>query len=82
MRLVVPPGYTAEELERDNPYNQWMREVDLQPSSNVYSVVERDGRFLVCRRVAALDNCHAVVDDCRTEKFAKERAAYLESGGK
>ena len=21
-----PPGYTAEELERDNPYNQWMRE--------------------------------------------------------
>lgn len=20
-----PPGYTAEELERDNPYNQWMR---------------------------------------------------------
>ena len=24
-----PPGYTAEELERDNPYNQWMHE-DLQ----------------------------------------------------
>lgn len=21
-----PPGYTAEELERDNPYNAWMRE--------------------------------------------------------
>ena len=21
-----PPGYTAEELERDNPYNQWMYE--------------------------------------------------------
>ena len=21
-----PPGYTAEELERDNPYNQWMNE--------------------------------------------------------
>lgn len=21
-----PPGYTAEELERDNPYNQWMHE--------------------------------------------------------
>jgi hypothetical protein len=21
-----PPGYTAEELERDNPYNNWMRE--------------------------------------------------------
>ena len=19
-----PPGYTAEELDRDNPYNQWM----------------------------------------------------------
>jgi hypothetical protein len=22
--LQPPPGYTAEELERDNPYNQWM----------------------------------------------------------
>lgn len=21
-----PPGYTAEELERDSPYNQWMYE--------------------------------------------------------
>ena len=21
-----PPGYTAEELERDNPYNQWIYE--------------------------------------------------------
>lgn len=21
-----PKGYTAEELERDNPYNQWMHE--------------------------------------------------------
>lgn len=24
--LTPPPGYTAEELERDNPYNQWMYE--------------------------------------------------------
>lgn len=24
--LKPPPGYTAEELERDNPYNQWMNE--------------------------------------------------------
>lgn len=23
---LVPAGYTAEELERDNPYNQWMHE--------------------------------------------------------
>lgn len=23
---LVPSGYTAEELERDNPYNQWMNE--------------------------------------------------------
>lgn len=21
---LVPVGYTADELERDNPYNQWM----------------------------------------------------------
>lgn len=24
--LQPPPGYTADELERDNPYNQWMYE--------------------------------------------------------
>lgn len=23
---AVPSGYTADELERDNPYNQWMYE--------------------------------------------------------
>lgn len=23
---LPPAGYTAEELERDNPYNQWMYE--------------------------------------------------------
>ena len=21
-----PPGYTVEELEKDNPYNQWLQE--------------------------------------------------------
>lgn len=24
--LTPPPGYTAAELERDNPYNQWIAE--------------------------------------------------------
>lgn len=24
--FLAPEGYTAEELERDNPYNQWMYE--------------------------------------------------------
>ena len=24
--MKPPAGYTAEELERDNPYNQWMYE--------------------------------------------------------
>jgi hypothetical protein len=24
-----PPGYTAEELERDNPFNAWMRDAPL-----------------------------------------------------
>lgn len=23
---TLPPGYTAEELERDSPYNQWLHE--------------------------------------------------------
>jgi hypothetical protein len=26
MSSKVPFGYTAEELDRDNPYNQWMYE--------------------------------------------------------
>lgn len=26
MTTQPPPGYTAEELERDNPYNAWMYE--------------------------------------------------------
>jgi hypothetical protein len=24
-----PPGYTAEELERDNPYNAWMQDHEV-----------------------------------------------------
>ena len=24
--IKPPPGYTADELDRDNPYNQWMEE--------------------------------------------------------
>ena len=26
-KLVVPKGYTEEELDRDNPYNKWMYEM-------------------------------------------------------
>ena len=29
----LPPGYTADELDRDNPYNQWMR--DASPEQAV-----------------------------------------------
>lgn len=29
----LPPGYTADELEKDNPYNQWMR--DHTPEQDV-----------------------------------------------
>lgn len=25
----IPPGYTAEELERDNPFNAWMRDIEV-----------------------------------------------------
>lgn len=28
--LTPPPGYTAEELDRDNPYDQWMYEGGLK----------------------------------------------------
>lgn len=30
--MKPPKGYTAEELERDNPYNQWMYE-DVDPDN-------------------------------------------------
>ena len=26
VEIKPPPGYTADELDRDNPYNQWMEE--------------------------------------------------------
>jgi hypothetical protein len=32
IKPTVPKGYTAEELERDNPYNQWMYE-NAEPSN-------------------------------------------------
>lgn len=30
--LTPPPGYTAEELERDNPHNAWMHDMSLETS--------------------------------------------------
>lgn len=27
--LQAPAGYTAEELERDNPYNAWMQDMEV-----------------------------------------------------
>jgi hypothetical protein len=29
LELKAPAGYTADELERDNPHNQWMNESKL-----------------------------------------------------
>lgn len=42
-----------------------------------YSVVPRDGRFLVCRKVWGSNDTHDVVDDCRTKAFAQMRADFL-----
>lgn len=47
-----------------------------------FVVINKDSRFLVCRRAAGAPLCLDVVDDCRTEHFAHQRAAYLEAGGK
>lgn len=55
-RLPTPPaGYTAEELERDNPYNQWMyedrpKETTMQaylidPFTQTVNPVEYDGNY-------------------------------------
>lgn len=45
-----------------------------------YSVIPRDGRFLICRRLTMTDSTFDVVDDCRTEGFANARAAALNDG--
>lgn len=36
-----PAGYTADELERDNPFNQWMDDLSLQPVISSAVVQER-----------------------------------------
>jgi hypothetical protein len=50
-----PAGYTAEELERDNPYNQWMYEDQpketqmiaflIDPFAQTVNPVEYDGNY-------------------------------------
>lgn len=35
-----PAGYTADELERDNPFNQWMEDFSLQPVPVPSSLVQ------------------------------------------
>lgn len=37
-----PAGYTADELERDNPFNQWMYDLPLQPVISSAVVQERE----------------------------------------
>jgi hypothetical protein len=44
----VPAGYTAEELEQDNPYNQWMREAAVEIDrlkQQIRYQDQRDGRI-------------------------------------
>ena len=40
--MKVPAGYTADELDRDNPFNQWMRE-DLQQEPGLCPVCNGSG---------------------------------------
>jgi len=46
-RLPVPAGYITEELERDNPYNQWVHEhiTDPEPEDEPE---EDDGYCYAC----------------------------------
>lgn len=57
---VPPAGYTAEELERDNPHNAWMNDMSLETSEAdarpcAYREVEQmmiDGRIKIHRLTA------------------------------
>lgn len=40
--IMVPDGYTATELDRDNPYNQWMHEAETTEAENEDSLEEED----------------------------------------
>lgn len=44
-----------------------------------HHVLPHNGRFLVIKNFDIVRNVYTVVDDCRTEKFAKLRADALNS---
>jgi hypothetical protein len=48
-------------------------------SEKKYQVIEREGRHLVVTRLAHSGD-YAVVDDCRTERFAQARCDALNGG--
>ena len=47
-----PAGYTADELERDNPFNQWMEDLSLQPSALRRGLLQQIDCYAMTRRCA------------------------------
>lgn len=47
-----PAGYTADELERDNPFNQWMEDLSLQPSALRRGLLQQIDCYAMTRRFA------------------------------
>lgn len=47
-----PAGYTSEELERDNPFNQWMEDISLQPSAIRRGLLQQIDCYAMTRRSA------------------------------
>lgn len=70
-----PPGYTAEELERDNPHNAWMH--DTAPSDATFeAAVERASSQTstkMCARCVTPNRC--AVWGCAPGTFPAERRA-------
>lgn len=65
---------------RYNPFQTGLFDAPTPKAPDRFIVVPRDGRFMVCRRLSGTNDTYDVVDDCRTEAFAKLRAEAMNAG--
>jgi len=75
--MKVPDGYTAEELERDNPYNQWMhaRIADPEPEDEPE---EDDGYCYACAGTGEGQYDGAACHSCGGRGFKLKKVEYDE----
>ncbi len=67
--MKVPDGYTAEELDRDNPYNAWMYE-----DQDVEEIEEDDGYCHACAGTGEGQCDGASCTICGGRGFKREKA--------